>query len=49
MKDYVAAMDILKPHCALLIAYFSYREGKEAFQKSRGLACCCNGDCEIKL
>jgi len=34
---------------ALLIAYFSYREGKEAFQKSRGLACCCNGDCEIKL
>ena len=34
---------------ALLIAYFSYREGKEAFQKSRGLSCCCNGDCEIKL
>jgi divalent metal cation (Fe/Co/Zn/Cd) transporter len=33
---------------ALLIAYFSYREGKEAFQKSRGLSCCCNGDCEIK-
>ena len=32
---------------ALLIAYFSYREGKEAFQKSRGLSCCCNGDCEI--
>lgn len=34
---------------ALLIAYFSYREGREAFQKSRGLSCCCNGDCEIKL
>jgi hypothetical protein len=33
---------------ALLIAFFSYREGREAFQKSRGLSCCCNGDCEIK-
>ena len=33
---------------AVLIAYFSYREGKEAFQKSRGLSCCCNEDCEIK-
>jgi divalent metal cation (Fe/Co/Zn/Cd) transporter len=32
---------------AVLIAYFSYREGKEAFQKSRGLSCCCNEDCEI--
>lgn len=33
---------------ALLIAFFSYREGKEAFEKSRGLFCCCNGNCEIK-
>jgi divalent metal cation (Fe/Co/Zn/Cd) transporter len=33
---------------ALLIAYLSYREGREAFQKSRGLSCCCHGDCEIK-
>lgn len=32
---------------AVFIAYFSYREGKEAFQKSRGLSCCCNEDCEI--
>jgi divalent metal cation (Fe/Co/Zn/Cd) transporter len=32
---------------ALLIAFFSYREGKEALQKSRGLSCCCNGSCEI--
>jgi divalent metal cation (Fe/Co/Zn/Cd) transporter len=32
---------------AVLIAYFSYREGKEAFQKSRGLSCCCKEDCEI--
>lgn len=33
---------------ALLIAFFSYREGKEAFQKSRGLSCCCDRNCEIK-
>jgi divalent metal cation (Fe/Co/Zn/Cd) transporter len=33
---------------ALLIAFFSYREGKEAFEKSRGLSCCCNGNCQIK-
>ena len=33
---------------ALLIAFFSYREGQEAFQKSRGLSCCCKGDCAIK-
>ncbi|MBI1920622.1 MAG: cation transporter [Geobacter sp.] len=26
---------------ALLIAYFAFREGKEAFQKARGLTCCC--------
>ncbi len=40
---------IFDPAGALLIAFFSYREGKEAFQKSRGLSCCCNGHCEIKL
>jgi divalent metal cation (Fe/Co/Zn/Cd) transporter len=33
---------------ALFIAFFSYREGKEALQKSQGLSCCCNGSCEIK-
>src|SRR5574340_653329 len=33
---------------ALLIAYFSYREGREAFEKSRGLTCCCNDACGIK-
>lgn len=30
---------------ALLMAYFSYREGKEAFEKSRDLSCCCNRNC----
>lgn len=30
---------------ALLIAYFAFREGKEAFQKARGLSCCCSGNC----
>ena len=34
---------------ALLIALFAYREGKEAFQKSQGLTCCCNGNCEGRL
>ena len=33
---------------ALLIAYLSYREGKEAFEKSRGKSCCCDRACEIK-
>ena len=33
---------------ALLIAYFAYREGREAFEKSRGLSCSCGGACEIK-
>ncbi len=30
---------------AILMAYFSYREGKEAFEKSQGLSCCCNRNC----
>lgn len=30
---------------ALLIAWFSFREGREALQKARGLACCCGGSC----
>lgn len=33
---------------ALLIAYFAYREGKEAFRKSKGLSCGCNGSCRIQ-
>ncbi len=45
----LTGLRIFDPAGALLIAFFSYREGKEAFQKSRGLSCCCNGDCEIKL
>lgn len=30
---------------ALLIAWFAFREGREAFRKARGLACCCSGTC----
>lgn len=30
---------------ALLIAYFAFKEGKEAFQKAKGLSCCCSGSC----
>jgi hypothetical protein len=30
------------------IAWFSVREGREAFQKARGLACCCGGTCGTK-
>jgi len=32
---------------SLLIALLSWREGREAFQKSRGLACSCSGACSI--
>ena len=32
---------------AIGIAVFSYREGKEAFEKAKGsLACSCQGKCE---
>ena len=31
---------------ALLIAYFAFKEGREAFQKAQGLSCCCNGNCK---
>jgi divalent metal cation (Fe/Co/Zn/Cd) transporter len=27
------------------IAWFSFREGREAFQKANGIACCCAGNC----
>ena len=31
---------------AILIAWLSFREGRESFQKARGnLSCACNGDC----
>ncbi|HEY6873852.1 MAG TPA: cation transporter [Geobacteraceae bacterium] len=30
---------------ALLIGWFSFREGREALQKARGLSCCCSGSC----
>lgn len=30
---------------ALVIAYFAFREGREALQKAQGLACCSNGSC----
>jgi divalent metal cation (Fe/Co/Zn/Cd) transporter len=30
---------------AILIAWFALREGREAFQKAKGVACTCGGDC----
>jgi divalent metal cation (Fe/Co/Zn/Cd) transporter len=30
---------------ALVIAYFAFREGREALRKAQGLACCCSGSC----
>ena len=30
---------------ALLIAWFAFREGKEALQKAQGQSCCCGMDC----
>jgi divalent metal cation (Fe/Co/Zn/Cd) transporter len=30
---------------ALLIAWLSWKEGKEAFDKARGLGCSCSGNC----
>lgn len=30
---------------ALLIAWFTWKEGREAFGKARGLACTCSGNC----
>lgn len=32
----------------LAIAWLSIREGKEAFQKAKGISCCCHGTCENK-
>jgi divalent metal cation (Fe/Co/Zn/Cd) transporter len=31
---------------SLLIAWFSFREGRESFEKARGIACSCNGACQ---
>jgi divalent metal cation (Fe/Co/Zn/Cd) transporter len=31
---------------ALLIAYFAFMEGREAFLRAQGLSCCCNGNCK---
>jgi len=30
---------------ALLIAWLAFREGRESFQKAKGLTCCCSGSC----
>jgi len=38
----IASLDALG---ALLIAWFSFREGREAFRKAKGLACCCGESC----
>jgi len=38
----IASLDQLG---ALLIAYFAFKEGREALQKARGLSCCCGESC----
>lgn len=32
---------------ALAIAWFSFREGREAFEKAQGKACACGGSCKV--
>jgi divalent metal cation (Fe/Co/Zn/Cd) transporter len=32
---------------AIVIALLSFREGREAFQKARGISCSCSGECGI--
>ena len=34
---------------ALLIAWFTWKEGREAFGKARGMSCSCGGTCEDTL
>jgi divalent metal cation (Fe/Co/Zn/Cd) transporter len=29
----------------IFIAWFSWKEGREAFQKAKGISCCCGGKC----
>jgi divalent metal cation (Fe/Co/Zn/Cd) transporter len=29
----------------ILISWFSWKEGREAFQKAKGITCCCSGGC----
>jgi divalent metal cation (Fe/Co/Zn/Cd) transporter len=29
----------------IFIAWFSWKEGREAFQKAKGISCCCGGEC----
>ncbi len=31
---------------ALGLIYFSYKEGKESFEKAKGMACSCEGECQ---
>lgn len=38
----IGALDALG---ALAIAVFAFREGREAFQKAKGIACCSSGSC----
>lgn len=41
----LTGLGVLDAIGSLLIALLSWREGREAFQKSRGLACSCSGSC----
>jgi hypothetical protein len=34
---------------SLVIAFLSFREGREAFQKARGIPCSCSGTCKTPV
>lgn len=41
----LSGIGILDSIGSLVIAWFSMKEGKEAFQKAKGLSCSCQGTC----
>jgi divalent metal cation (Fe/Co/Zn/Cd) transporter len=41
----LTGIGILDSIGSFIIVWLSIREGKEAFQKAKGLACCCHGTC----
>jgi len=41
----LTGLGFLDPAGTLLIAWLSVKEGREAFAKAKGLACCCAGKC----
>jgi divalent metal cation (Fe/Co/Zn/Cd) transporter len=42
----LTGIGILDSIGSLVITWFPVKEGKEAFQKAKGLSCCCQGSCD---